>query len=278
MPDVDAVTHLIERVAHDIVMPKFNALRDDEIHHKPTAGHVDDIVTVVDRDAEAQLTRGLLELLPSAAVLGEEAAHHQPGLLSLVHEDRPVWIIDPLDGTSNFARGHNAFGIMVGLAMSGEMRAAWINLPARGESFVAEAGAGAFCNGDRLAIPPPDARRPRGALFVRYMPPSVRDSVLSSLAGHIEPTMHTGAAAIEYTDIIRGRQEFAVYYRLLPWDHGAPALMLVESGGTVAHLDGRPYGVRSPNQLTFMTRDTQLAAQLRDWVAPGAPTAPNHVG
>ena len=77
------------------------------------------------------------------------------------------------------------------------------------------------------------------------MPPPVRDSVLSSLAGHIEPTMHTGAAAVEYTDIIRGRQEFAVYYRLLPWDHGAPALMLVESGGTVEHLDGRWF-VESP--------------------------------
>ncbi len=64
--DVDAVTQLIAQVARDAIMPKFQTLRDDEVHHKATAGHVDDIVTVADRDAEAQLTDGLMSLMPSA--------------------------------------------------------------------------------------------------------------------------------------------------------------------------------------------------------------------
>ena len=120
--DVDAVTRLIAQVARDAVMPKFQTLRDDEVHHKPTAGHKEDIVTDADRRAEAQLTEGLLSLMPSACVVAEEAAHTDPAIIGLVHGDGPVWIVDPLDGTSNFASGSDAFGIMVGLALGGEVR------------------------------------------------------------------------------------------------------------------------------------------------------------
>src|SRR3954470_20892855 len=142
--DVDAVTLLIAQVAREAVMPKFRALRDHEVHHKPTAGHKDDIVTDADRRAEAQLTEGLLSLMPSACVVAEEAAHDDPAIVGLVHGDRPVWIVDPLDGTSNFAAGSDAFGIMVGLALDGAVRFGWIHLPARAEVYVAESGAGAF--------------------------------------------------------------------------------------------------------------------------------------
>jgi len=90
--DVDAVTQLIAQVAREAVMPKFRALRDDEVHHKPTPGHVDDIVTEADRRAEAQLTEGLLSLMPSACVVAEEAAHTNPALVGLVHGDRPAWL------------------------------------------------------------------------------------------------------------------------------------------------------------------------------------------
>jgi len=264
--DVDAVTRLIAQVARDAVMPKFQALRDDEIHHKPTAGHVDDIVTEADRRAEAQLTEGLLSLVPSACVVGEEAAHNDPALIGLVHGDRPAWIVDPLDGTSNFATGSDAFGIMVGLALGGEVHFAWIHLPARNEVFVAESGGGAFLNGARLRVPPPDDRTPRGALFLRYMPPEIREHVLKSTSDHIVATAHTGAAAVEYTEISRGRKEFAIYYRLLPWDHGAPALVLRESGGSVEHLDGRPYSVRSADQITLVGRDKGTVSRLRGWL------------
>jgi fructose-1,6-bisphosphatase/inositol monophosphatase family enzyme len=265
--EVDEVTRLISQVARDFVLPKFNGLRHDEIHHKPTAGHVDDIVTDVDRRAELALTSGLTAVLPSASVLAEEAAHNDPSQLDLVRGDGPLWIVDPLDGTSNFAAGHDGFGIMVALAIGGEARYAWVHLPARGEMFVAESGSGVVFNGARLTVPRPIAGIPRGALFVRYMPPALRESVVTRLDGRIEATVHTGAAAIEYTDIARGRKEFAVYYRLLPWDHAAPALIVREAGGSVEHMDGHPYSVRSVHQLTVVARGPDLAARLRGWLA-----------
>lgn len=270
-PDIDAVTRLITQVAREIVLPKFRALRNDEIVQKPTAGNLQDIVTVVDRDVEERLAAGLVDILPSARVIGEEAAHKTPAIVDLVGGDAPVWIVDPLDGTSNFASGRDAFGIMVGFAIRGQVRAAWIDLPVRGELFVAEAGSGTHLNGQRLRVPPAaELGAPRGTVFVRYMPDALREAVTLRTTGRYVHVPHAGAAAVEYTDILRGRKEFAVYYRLLPWDHGAPALILTEGGGAVQHLGGQRYSVRSPNQLTLVTRDTETAGRLRSWLSPDA--------
>lgn len=266
-PDIDAVTRVIQEVARDVIVPRFRALRSDEIIHKETAGYADDLVTVADREAETRLTSALLELMPSARVLGEESAHADAGRLTLVDTDGPLWIVDPLDGTHNFAAGRDGFGVMVGFARSGVVRAAWIYLPIRQELFVAEAGCGAWFNGDRIRVPAGgDADLPRGTYLSRFMPDELRDAVTRALDARISPASMAGAAAVEYTDVLRGRREFVAYYRLLPWDHGAPALILTEGGGTVEHLDGRPYTLRSDHQVTFVARDAELAARLRGFV------------
>jgi fructose-1,6-bisphosphatase/inositol monophosphatase family enzyme len=264
--DVDAVTNLILDVSREVVMPRFQTLRDDEIQRKATAEHVDDIVTIVDREAEARLSGGLQDLLPSAWVLGEEAAFDDEMLLRRVEDDRPVWVIDPLDGTSNFAAGHDGFGIMVSLAARGHVSHAWVYLPARGDLFVAEAAGGAYRNGVRIRVPTTDVPAPRAALFLRYMPSDIREMVMARTAGRVVVAAHSGAAAIEYTNIVRGDADLAIYYRLLPWDHGAPALVLTESGGVVQHLDGTPYTIRSRHQITLVARDAELAARARAWL------------
>jgi len=266
-PDIDAVTRIIRQVAHDVVVPRFRALRTDEIIHKHTAGYADDLVTVADREAEVRLTAALLELMPSARVLGEESAHADAAQLALVDADGPLWIVDPLDGTHNFAGGLDGFGVMVGFALRGIVRAAWIYLPIRGELFVAEAGCGAYFNGDRIRVQDrSDGDLPRGTYLSRFMPAPIRDAVTRALEPRISPASLAGAAAVDYTDVLRGRREFVAYYRLLPWDHGAPALLLTEGGGAVEHLDGRAYTLRSGHQVTLVARDAELAARLRRWI------------
>lgn len=267
-PDIDAVTRIIQDVADEVIVPRYRALRTDEIIHKETAGYADDLVTLADREAEARLTTALTELMPSARVLGEESTHADAGRLALVDADGPLWIVDPLDGTHNFAAGRDGFGVMVGFALRGVVRAAWIYLPIRGELFVAETGCGAWFNGERMRVPDgTDTGLPRGTYLSRFMPPHLRDAVTRALETRIAPADLAGAAAVEYTDVLRGRREFVAYYRLLPWDHGAPALILTEGGGAVEHLDGRPYTLRSGHQVTLVSRDAELAARLRNWIA-----------
>jgi fructose-1,6-bisphosphatase/inositol monophosphatase family enzyme len=226
----------------------------------------DDIVTVVDRQVEERLSIGLTELVPAASIIGEEAAHRRPELLDLLASDGPLWVIDPIDGTKNFVRGDDGFGIMVAFVMDGHVQAAWISLPARKQTFVAEAGSGAFLNGVRIRVPRDSVEVFRGNLLVRYMPAALRQAVTDAMREHFRDAPRAGCAAIEYTDILRGESEFVVYYRLLPWDHAAPACILTEAGGRVVHLDGSVYTARSKNQLTIVARDAFVANQVRAWL------------
>lgn len=264
--NVDDVTDLIAEVARDIVMPRFGVLRADEIHHKDTPGYMDDLVTIVDGEAEDALTRGLQRIV-AAEVIGEEAAHEHGELLSRVHANGPIWIVDPLDGTHNFAAGHDGFGIMVAFVVDGQLEAGWVHLPARGETFVGVAGDGAYLNGERISAPETvPVGPPRGSLFVRFMPPDLRERVVTRTRGAYEDAAHAGAAAVEYMDVLRGRKDFVVYYRLLPWDHGAPALILREAGGCAEHLNGSSYTVRSPDQITIVATKAAIAKEVRNWL------------
>ena len=72
-------------------------------------------------------------------------------------------------------------------------------------------------------------------------------------------------------EVLRGRKDFKVHYRLLPWDHGAPALILSEAGGASEHLNGAPSTVRSPDQLTIVATSPRMAKEVRAWLAELAP-------
>lgn len=270
--DIQAVTGLIEEAAETLVLPRFSRLSANEVEAKATPGDPEDVVTIVDREVETHLSQALAALAPSVAVIGEEAAHHRPALLHLLASDQPLWVIDPLDGTKNFAAGDSGFGIMVAYVVEGHAQAAWLVLPARDATFVAEAGSGAFINGERIRVPSnPQESRSRGAVLTRYMPDGLGETVTGALHARVRIDRPAGCAAIEYTDILKGVSDFVVYYRLLPWDHAAPALILTEAGGRVSHFSGLPYTARSKNQLTIVARDGGVVDQLCAWLRPHVP-------
>ncbi len=270
MPDrtvnIEAVAAVIDEAARTLVIPRWKNLGAAEIDAKETPDDPKDIVTVVDRQVEEHLSQALTGLIP-AAVLGEEAAQDRPDLLRLLASDQPLWIIDPIDGTKNFAAGDDGFGIMVAWFVNGQTQAAWIVLPARRQTFVAEVGGGSFLNGERICVPHETIdERPRGVVMSRYMPGDLGETVARRMERRFRPMPPTGSAAIEYTEILQGKRDFVVYYRLLPWDHAAPALILTEAGGCVAHVAGGLYTVRSQNQLTVVARDDGIARRLRAWL------------
>jgi fructose-1,6-bisphosphatase/inositol monophosphatase family enzyme len=269
--DIQAVTDVIEEAARTLVLPRFSRLAAADVEAKATPDDPADVVTVVDREVETYLSKALTALTPSA-VIGEEASHHRPQLLGLLASDQPLWIIDPIDGTKNFAAGDSGFGIMVAYVVEGRTQGAWLVLPARRQTFVAEAGSGAFVNGARIRVPSvTQESSSRGAVLTRYMPGALGEAVAGALQGHVRTRPPSGCAAIEYTDILGGLGDFVIYYRLLPWDHAAPALVLTEAGGRVSHFSGQPYTARSESQLTIVARDVGTADQLRAWLRPHVP-------
>jgi fructose-1,6-bisphosphatase/inositol monophosphatase family enzyme len=266
---MDRVAALLHQVAAEAVLPRFRQLRAEDVIGKPTPGDPEDIVTAVDREVERRLELELAALAPGVAVLGEESAHERPELLRLLDADDPLWIVDPIDGTKNFAAGDDGFGVMLAFVSQGLARAAWILLPARGELYTAQAGAGAFRNGVAVRAPATSTRSvPRGPLKTKFMHDPLRAAIEAAARGRFQPAPLTGCSATDYPDVLAGATDFAVYHRLNAWDHAAGALILTEAGGTVEHLDGASYTPRSRHRPTVIAASPAIAAQVRGWLAP----------
>src|SRR5687767_8656688 len=150
-------------------MPSFRSLRPEDIHSKDTPGDPDDIVTIVDKAAERYLIDALSDVIPGAAFIGEEAVSENASLLAALSEATPAWLIDPIDGTKNFAQGNGNFGVMLALVEGGRTRASWM-VPAAepsGYSVVAERGRGTRIDGARVASPQGVPSVPRGSIHTR---------------------------------------------------------------------------------------------------------------
>ena len=184
--DPARVAETIRDVAAVEVLPRFRALAAHEVREKKPG----DFVTVADREAETALIAGLQAIIPSSTVIGEEMCHGRPELLNDLHMiDGPLWFVDPLDGTHNFMEGHTRFAIMVALRQRRETVGAWILKPADGSLAIAERGAGAFIDGQRIQTPDggKDASALRGTILTRFLPPELRDmSAIQNAAERIK--------------------------------------------------------------------------------------------
>jgi fructose-1,6-bisphosphatase/inositol monophosphatase family enzyme len=145
--------------------------------------------------------------------------------------------------------------------------ASWIFLPIEDRLFAAELGSGAYFDGERIRTPSrTGGELARGALHLRFMSSEPARLLSSALNGRVELAPDLGCSAMEYTRILTGEREFAVYHRLHPWDHAPGALIVTEGGGRVEHRNGTPYGPRSTDQVTIVAHDPALAEDLRGWL------------
>ena len=252
--DLDAVAALVRDISRRELLPRFGALAEGDVRAKPSLEDPSDIVTEADEAAERALEPELLALLPGSVVVGEEATGRDPSVRDAVEHAQWAWLVDPLDGTKNFAAGRTTFGTMVTLCSRGDAVAAWIHLPVTDETLTAERGSGAWCAGRRLlAGPPPDGKL-RGTVFTTFMPPDVRalvEPLASARTTHVPALM---SAAVEYTHLARGEKDFNLYWRLLPWDHAPGALLLTEAGGALRHPDGRAYRAADRDPFALAVR------------------------
>jgi fructose-1,6-bisphosphatase/inositol monophosphatase family enzyme len=268
----DRVTVIVQDVVASVVMPSFRALRPEDIHLKDTPGDPEDLVTIVDKAAERLLVEALADVVPGAAFIGEEAVSENPALLAALSAPEPVWLIDPIDGTKNFARGQADFGVMLALVERGVTRASWIAVPAAqpaGFVVAAQLGGGTRVDDSPVRMTRQVAGNPRGTLHTRMMPADGARGVVDALRGKYDVQPSTGAAATEYSAVLRGAKDFVIYYRLLPWDHAPGALALTEAGGAAVHLSGEPYTPLSPNQITIFAATPELAGTVRRWLTRG---------
>ena len=233
-----AVRSIIEEAANRAILPRYQQLAASEITQKAE----DDLVTVADGEAEAILAEGLARILPEAAIVGEEAAHADPGILAKL-ADGLCWIIDPLDGTNNFAQGKPPFGILIALAEAGETIAGWIYDPLTRRFCHANRGTGAFIDGEQVRARTSGETPPIAGISLLFASPKRRLVLQQKIAPHYRLVDIPRCAAEQYPRLVLGQNDVSIFERTLAWDHAAGVLFLNEAGGKAARPDGSPYRV-----------------------------------
>lgn len=231
---MDALTHALDvaREAGEVLLAHLDAPL--EIREK---GRRADIVTAADRASEELIVRRLRSSFPNATILAEEG-----GTIAGSGEER--WIVDPLDGTTNFAHAYPLFCVSIAYERSGEIVAGCVHAPALRETFAAERGAGATRNGERIASsriatlaqaltctgfhPSDFARNGRQFERMSYRAQAVR---------------RDGSAALDLAYTACGRFDGFWEFDLSPWDVAAGWLLVTEAGGRVTRIDGGPHAV-----------------------------------
>jgi fructose-1,6-bisphosphatase/inositol monophosphatase family enzyme len=158
-----AVAAVMRDAADRAIMLRYQKLTASEIKDKAA----DDLVTIADTEAEVILAEGLARLLPEATIVGEEAVAADPTLMAKLGDDL-CWIIDPVDGTNNFAAGKPPFGILIALAEAGETIAGWIWDPLRQRLCHAHRGQGAYVGEDRVKARTTGATPPIAAISLVF--------------------------------------------------------------------------------------------------------------
>ena len=223
-----------------------------------------DFVTEVDHAAEAAIIDTLLSAYPGHGILAEES-----GTARGARDSEYVWIIDPLDGTTNFIHGLPTYAVSIGLAFRGQVQQAVVYDPARNDLFFASKGRGAFLNDRRLRV----SKRTRmadaligtgfpfrkGDDLTHYL--RILEAVMKSCAGVRRP----GAAALDLCYVAAGWYDAFFETGLSPWDVAAGSLIVTEAGGLVGNFTGESEFL---HQREVVAGSPKIYGQLVQMLAP----------
>lgn len=217
------------RKGGDLALRYLNRISDRDVRAKAR----NDFVTQVDQAAEAAIIASIRERYPDHAILAEESGA-RPG-------DEHTWIIDPLDGTTNFIHGFPVFSVSIALQLHGELEVAVIYDPCRQELFTARRGSGAQLDGRRIRVSPRSSLeaaligtgfpyRGNAGWLPAYLP------MLQDVLEHTAGVRRTGSAALDLGYVAAGRLDAFWEFGLQRWDIAAGMLVIREAGGIVSSL------------------------------------------
>jgi myo-inositol-1(or 4)-monophosphatase len=201
-----------------------------------------DLVTEVDRAAEQLIVERIQDQFPRHGVLGEEGSAIE------AHGSPYCWVIDPLDGTTNFAHGLPGFAVSIGLERDGDVVAGVVYDPIREELFAAALGGPATLNGVPIHVSATPTLQASilATGFSSHLPRrAIQAAIWCDILQHVQAVRQLGSAALHLCYVAAGRVDGYWEYGLYPWDVAAGALIVRQAGGAVSSTAGAPFEVRS---------------------------------
>ncbi|MBY2943609.1 inositol monophosphatase [Rhizobium leguminosarum] len=233
----------VREAAQAEIMPRFRNLGAADVSEKTSAI---DLVTQADLLAEHRITAALRERFPAALIVGEEAYDADRSVVPALADAELAFVIDPVDGTFNFAAGLPVFGTILAVTVRGETVAGIIHDPVLGDTVTAIKGAGTVLmrqNGQSTKLKvaePASLNQMVGGMSWGQMDEPDRSRICANMA-KIRMTFAFNCSAYEYWMVASGKLHFIGHTKLMPWDHLAGVLAHQEAGGHTAKFDGTPY-------------------------------------
>ena len=260
-----ALIELVRAAARAEILPRFRSLDATEIRSK---SRIDDLVTVADTAAERMITEGVARIMPDAQVVGEEAVSADAAVLDRIDGPGRVVVIDPIDGTWNFANGIAVFGVILAVVEAGETIFGLLYDPVFDDAVLTRKGGGTFMrNADgteqRLTLEPPGPLSQALGyvplqLFPHGMRPQIAEATLDMARTHsLRCSCH------EYRQLALGGSDFMLAAMLNVWDHAAGLLALSEAGGASVLSDGSAYRPGLREGFLVAARRSDAAEELR---------------
>jgi myo-inositol-1(or 4)-monophosphatase len=227
------------------------------------------LVTEADLASEKHIIELIRQHYPTHQIVAEESWDNRHA-----SQDNYAWIIDPLDGTTNFSHGFPCYAVSIGIEHKGQSVAGVIYDPTRDELFAAERGAGATLNGERIRVS--EVATLEKALLVTGFPYDVRERMDEYIPAWVEflkqaqAVRRLGAAAIDMAYVANGRMDGFWEHGLNAWDTAAGWVIIEEAGGRITQLDGTPFDNFKPSMLctNALIHDDMLAVLKAANAAP----------
>ncbi len=264
----DGLLAAVREAGRTEIMPRFRNLDPDAIETKTSA---DDLVTIADKRAEVVIAAAARQLMPDALIVGEEAVEEDPSILAQMPASDLTVIIDPIDGTGNYAAGVANFGVIVALMMNGETVFGLLYDPVLDDWIWGEKGQGVWFEnaaGDKRKLTSAPAKENTADMYgfcPSYMfSPEEQVRILQGYPKFRRVTALRSSCQ-EYRQLALGKVDFVLNHAAKPWDHAAGALIALECGGEVVSHDGAPYDPAAPKVplWTFSHRDKAVQAKIK---------------
>ncbi|MBK1644052.1 inositol monophosphatase [Thiocapsa imhoffii] len=266
-PDPDSIREILQATATAEILPRFRRCEDGGMSASPTAHKADgSLVTETDRAVQARIAAAIARRHPTTPLLGEEMQRAQQDRL-LAAGEHGVWILDPLDGTSNYALGFPGFAISIAYLEHGASRFGMILDPVRQECFHAIRGEGAFLNGVTIRPVATSDQLSDGLAMVdlKRLPPSRIPRLFRP--GGFRSQRNLGSVALDWCWLAAGRFQLYLHGGQRLWDYAAGRLIASEAGAASALYAGD--GITQDDAISLEPRLAVAAANeglLKTWL------------
>ena len=237
MPLLSAEINVLEKICDKVskvIIRDFGEVEKLQVSRKGPG----DFVTKTDKKVEKIIIEELEKARPKYGFIAEESGERK-------NESEFNWVIDPIDGTSNFMHGIPHFAISIALEKNGEVISGIVCDPIKNETFYAEKGRGAYLNNRRIRV---SSRKSLDEVIGLYgCPPMIKIEKnkifdqIKKASSQIHKLRNYGSAALDFAYVAAGRADFAWYDHLNYWDYAAGKIILLEAGGTITDFAGKSF-------------------------------------